>query len=1200
MPNINIPRFEGTLLDESNKFAIMSQIEYAKRLNIPWGISEAAFNMKDLHSNYQYKAFGIPWLGLKRGLADEMVVASYGSILAITDKPISVYKNLRLLEQYGMYGDYGFYESIDFTPQRLKRGENSAVVLTYMAHHQALILLSITNYLKNNILQKLFVKNPEIEAVSILLQERMPETFIITKEEKEEPQRQKYQDYENYAEVVYDKLDENLIRSNVISNENYTVAINQKGVGFSKYKDIYINRFKPTSEENQGIFYYIKNIRNKQIWWNGLDNTISSFAPDQSKFERVDGNIKTKLKITIDGDEPVEIRRLELENIGETEETLEICFAFEPILSRKLQDYAHPSFNNLFLKFEYNYEKNILEIKRRKRAINENDIYLEAKFSTDAEVIVDNEFEISAEKINTRGNYGIPTEIINSSPLTNKAGLATTPYAMLKKTIKIYPKEKISLNFVLSVSEDRDLALVNLEKYLSSENVRRAFEISKAKADAENRYLGIKGKEIVLYQKILGYLIYDNPLRKRQMNGLDSKIYNQSELWKYGISGDLPIILVRVKDVNDTYLVGQVLKMYEFFRTKNIKVDIVFLDEEKYSYENYIRVEIEAKISDKHLDYMKNIKAGIYVLSKSEINQDDVNLLKFVSSLVLDSKKSDLEHFVKDTEEEYLSKTPELEDMTFEEILVTSKEDGTKDEDIFENKDEIKYFNEYGGFSPDGKEYLISQNKNNRLPTVWSNILANEKFGTVVTENMGGYTWYKNSRLNRITAWHNNAYLDTPSEIIYMQDLKNGRTWSLGMNAMPDENSYNVIHGFGYTKYIHLNDDIRQELEVFVPNEDSVKIGILRLNNRSLSRKKLRIFFYAKPVLGEDEIKSNNYIKVHLDTNANVLEAQNLYENEFKSIAYLSSSEKIKSFTGDKNFFFGKGGIANPDGVKKYKLNQDNGIGKKACMAIEIEVEIESLSSKEIILTLGAEENIVDVKNMAYKYSKISNCVAELDLVKKKWKDSLEKVQVYTPQESLNIMLNGWTIYQTISSRLLGRTGYYQSGGAYGFRDQLQDTLALKYIKPSRMKEQILKHSRHQFIEGDVEHWWHEDTGRGIRTKFSDDLVWLVYVVLEYIDVTGDYSILDIEVPYVKGEHLGESEDERYDKYVESEISETIYMHCIRALNKALNFGEHGLPKIGTGDWNDGLNTVGNKGKGESVWLRIFLVFSIKKIYTNY
>ena len=612
MPNINIPRYEGSLLDESCKFAIMSQIEYAKKLNIPWGISEAAFNVKDLHSNYQYKAFGIPWLGLKRGLADEMVIATYGSVLAITDRPQEVYKNLKILEQYGMYDKYGFYESLDLTPSRLKRDQNSAVVMTYMAHHQALLLLSINNLLSDNILQKRFMKNPELCAVSILLQEKMPETFIITKEEKEKPSKLKYQDYENYAEITYENVDDNLIRGNIISNESYSVAVNQKGQGFSKYKDIYINRFKTTDEYNQGIFYYAKNIKTKKIWSNNMKNTIVTFTPDQTKMERIDDNIKTTMKITVDSEEPVEIRRISLENLGEQDETVEISMVFEPILSCKEQDYAHPAFNNLFLKYDYNDDEKILEIKRRKRGKNEKETNMELKFSTDAEVIVDNEFEISKERLDERGNFGIPTAIINSTPFSNKIGLVTDPIVAMKKTVKISPKEIIYLDFVISVNENREVAHKNLKKYSNSESVRRAFEISKAKIDAENRYLDVKGKEILLYQKILSYITFENPLKVNQINKMNSKIYDKKELWKYGISGDIPIILTKVKDINDIYMVTSVLKMYEFFRTKHVKVDIVFLDEENYSYENYVYGEIDAKIADKHLEYMKNIARGYF------------------------------------------------------------------------------------------------------------------------------------------------------------------------------------------------------------------------------------------------------------------------------------------------------------------------------------------------------------------------------------------------------------------------------------------------------------------------------------------------------------------------------------------------------------------------------------------------------------
>ena len=1193
MPNINIPRYEGSLLDESCKFAIMSQMEYSKRLGIPWGISEAAFNVKDLHSNYQYKAFGIPWLGLKRGLADEMVIASYGSVLGITDKPKEVYENLKLLEKYGMYDKYGFYESLDLTPSRVKKGDTASIVKTYMAHHQALLLLSIDNYLKDNIFQKRFVKNPEIEAVLILLQERMPETFIVTKEEKEVPQKLKYQDYENYAELVLKKKDENIVRGNVISNEQYMVAVNQDGQGFSKYNDIYINRFKNTDEYNQGIFCFIKNIKTKRIWRIGKDDVTVVFTPDETKFERIDENIKTKLEITVDGEEPVEIRRIELENLGNQEETLEISNIFELMLSTKEQEYAHPAFNNLFLKFEFNEKEKVLEVSRKKRGNNEKDIYMLVKFSTDCETIVDNEFEISKERINKRGNFNIPTAILNSTPFSNSVGLTTEPVVAMKKTIKIYPKEKIYLDFLISAHESKDTAYLNLNKYNNSESVRRAFEISKARIDAENRYLGVKGKDIIIYQKILSYIIFDNPLKQNQIKRIPLKVYDRKDLWKYGISGDLPIIVVKIKDINDIYMVTDILKMYEFFRSKNIDVDIVFLDEENYSYENYVRFEIEAKIADRHLEYMKNTKGGIFVISRSEIDMQDVNLLKFSACLVVDTRKGDLEHAINDMEEEYLSNLKNIENRVFENT--TNTENEMQYEDFLQDKENLKYFNEYGGFSPDGKEYIISTDKENRLPTVWSHILANENFGTIITENMGGYSWYKNSRLNRVTAWHNNGYQDIPTEIIYLQDIDTGKTWSLGLNPMPDENKYNIVYGFGYAKYIHTSDEIVQELDVFVPNEDNVKVGILKLNNKALNRKNLRLVYYLKPVLGEDEIKSDRYINLEFNKNANLVEIKNLYNNDFKTYMFVSSSEKIQSYTGDKNFFLGEGGISNPDGLKKYRLNNSSGLGNKSCIAIEIEIQIDSMSEKELVLNLGVGDNTIDLKNTAYKYSKIATCKQELENAKRKWKDLLEKLQVYTPVESINIMLNGWTLYQTMSSRLLARSGYYQSGGAFGFRDQLQDSLAFKYIDPNILKRQILKHSRHQFEEGDVEHWWHEETKRGIRTRFSDDLLWLPFAVEQYIEVTGDYDILSLEEPYVTGDILKENEDERYDLYKSGETKETIYNHCIRAIEKGVNLGEHGLPKIGSGDWNDGFNTVGNKGKGESVWLGFFLYLVLTK-----
>ena len=1200
MPNINIPRYKGSLLDESCRFLIINQIKYSQSLGIPWGISEAAFNLKDLHSNYQYKAFGIPWLGLKRGLADEMVVATYGSILAITDIPKEVVDNLRILEKQGMYNKYGFYESIDYTPERLSKGKKSEPVKTYMAHHQALILLSINNFFNNQIFQKRFMQNPEIEAVSILLQERMPETFILTKENKEKPEKIKYQDYENYTVREYNKIDERIIRGNVIGNEKYVIAINQNGNGVSKFEENYINRFKRTDDYNQGIFFYIKDIKTNEIWSAaGEDNcehfTIQ-FMPDKDQFEKVklinndkenDEQIKTKLKVTVDANEPVEIRRLEIQNNTQGEKIFEVTSFFEPVLSRKEQDYAHQSFNNLFLVYGYNEENDYLTVKRKKRENNQKELYLIAKMQTNSEKIGETEYEIDKAKFAGRNNFGIPKTIQNSTPLSKKIGLTTEGIVALKNTIKVQPEQKVYVDLILSVEYEEQLAIQNIEKYKVMENVSREFEIVKAKTEAESRYLEIKGKDIDIYQTILSYILFDNPLKNN--SNLAYKTYEQKDLWKYGISGDLPIITVTIKYINDIYVVKQIIKAYEFFRTKNVQVELVIIDEENYSYENYIKDEIEGAILNSHLAYMKNIYGGIFVLSKSEMDVQDVNLIKFVSSIVLDSHLGNLQNIIKDMEEDILDKYRVVEDT----IEIADEEDTTKDIDVLNNIQEPKYYNEYGAFSEDGKEYIIRVNKENKLPTTWSHIIANEKFGSVVTESGGGYTWYKNSRLNRITSWQNSACGNIPSEIIYLKDEENGKIWTPTAMPMPDDKNYNAIFGFGYAKYIHSSNDIMQELEVFIPQEESCKINILTLKNNAPKKKKMKILYYVKPVIGEDEIKSDSYIKLKYEENSNMIVAKNLYNvDEFNDTIYVSSSEKIKSFTGNKKTF----------GVNKVRLDNDNGIGKKSCIAIELEVEIESFSDKKISIVLGAEENLVSAKDTAYKYSKVQNCNIELGKVKNKWNDLLGKLQVKTPYESLNIMLNGWIMYQTICSRLLAKSGFYQSGGAYGFRDQLQDSYGTKFLDINILYNQIIKHSKHQFIEGDVEHWWHEENNRGIRTKFSDDLLWLPYMVIKYIRHTGNYGILNVVTPYLNGAKLQENEKEKYEQYLPSNIEEDIYEHCKRAINRACgisdqywSFGEHGLPKIGIGDWNDGFSNIGPEGKGESVWLGFFLYEVLKE-----
>lgn len=723
--------------------------------------------------------------GLKRGLEEEQVVSSYGSIMWIADDPKEVINNMRILESEGMYQKYGFYESIDYTPSRLEKGKKSHPVKTYMAHHQGLILLSINNLVKDKIIQKRFMQNPEMQSIAILLEERMPENVIITKEKKEKVEKIKYRNEEVYTERVEQKINEKLPVSNVISNNNYTIVMGDKGNGYSKYKDIIINRYKKTDDMTQGIFFFIKNVKSKRIWTSNYTNYLSKpdkyqikFTQDKDKIIRLDGSIGTVTNVCIAPNEPVELRSIEFENYGNEEELLEISSFLEPVLSSKEQDYAHMAFNNLFLTYEYIQNTGTILVKRTARDNNKKDMFLAVNLYSQDETIGDLEFEIDKEKFNGRGNLGLPLLVKNSSPFTNKIRLTIDPIVALKRTIKIAPNDTKTMHLIISVNEDRQKALEQIEKFRNEENIKRTFELSKAKVEAENRYLGLTGRQIEVYQKMLSYLIFDNPISKLKIETSMDEKYSVYDLWKYGISGDIPILLVKVGNINDVTVIEDVIKAYEYYRIKNIYIDLVIINEEESSYENYVKDEIEKILFNRDIAFLQNQNAGIFILNN--LTKEEIKFLEVRANLVLDSHLGNIKLQLKDLEDEYLESLKTASYESNNKIVINNELAKEKE---FINMQELKYYNEYGGFSPDGKEYLIKVNKENRLPNVWSHVIANPKFGTLVTESMGGYTWSENCKLNRISAWSNNSILDIPSETIFLEDLEDNRKWSLRIKS---------------------------------------------------------------------------------------------------------------------------------------------------------------------------------------------------------------------------------------------------------------------------------------------------------------------------------------------------------------------------------------------------------------------------------
>ena len=1038
------------------------------------------------------------------------------------------------------------------------------------------------------------MENAEIKAIDILLQERMPRDMLITKEKKEKTKKIKYTGYDNYVETTITKIDETLRKCNVISNEKYMICINDKGEGFSKYKDILVNKYKETKDIQQGIFFYIKNVRTNKMWKSNFDYKDAKtskyevlFAEDKAKFIKTVDDIETENTIITAENLGVEIRSIKIKNNSDREEELEVTSIFEPVLSKKEDDIAHPAFNNLFLKYSLTENGDIL-IKRNKRG-NTKEIYLGCNLFIENNEIQELEYEIDLSKV-----YKMLEE---GKPFSKQIGLVTDPVVALKRKIKLKSNEEITLNLIISVSEEKEEVLENLNYYRLQENVKREFNISKAKAEEEARYLSLSRNDLITFNSILPYIMYQNPMKAMYLQDLPKKEYKQSDFWKYGISGDIPIILVKIKAVNDIYVIKEILKAHEYLRAKGIKTDLVILDYEKDIYEQYVKDQIIQEILNMQIGYLQNISGGIFLLNANEIEDEDLFTLR--ANLILQANKGSVYDAVKEMEEDYKKqiknigneKSSKINSQELEKTISKEKQElqCSKFETIKPNIDfsKLKYYNEYGGFSEDGREYIIKLNKKDNIPAPWSNVLANENFGTIVTSNMGGYTWKKNSRLNRITSWANTPTNDIPSEIIYLKDIDYAKTWSLNLSPMPDEEDYYVYYGFGYAKYYHASLGIIQETEIFVPNKDSIKINIVRLKNTTSEKRKLKLVYYIKPVLGEDETKTDGYIDLKFEEN--ILYAKNIYGEGLSKLVYVSSSEKIISYTGNNLSFVGNGDLSNPEELEKVELSKENSLGTKSCIALELEIELEAYEDKKLILMLGEEDEKEIIKEQVEKYKDIEKAEEELKLEKEYWNKTLRRLQIKTEEEAMDIILNGWAMYQTMVCRLFARTGYYQSGGAFGFRDQLQDALSTKFISRDILKNQILKHARHQFEEGDVEHWWHDDTKRGIRTRFSDDFLWLVYAVCEYIEFTGDFGILDEKVPYIKGNLLEASEDEKYDIYEESEKVESIYDHCIKAIEKSLNFGENLLPKIGSGDWNDGFSTVGNKGIGESVWLGFFL-----------
>ncbi|MBB6217860.1 cellobiose phosphorylase [Anaerosolibacter carboniphilus] len=1194
MPNIIMKNFENTLMDESYATVVKAQKRYGDKRNVPWGVSESGYYAFDMVLNYQYKAFGVPDLGLKRGLIDDMVVSPYSTILALPFDAKGVIENLKKLLADGLEGDYGLYEAVDYTLKRLSPGRKKEIIQSFMAHHQGMIFTALNNYLHGNVMQNRFHADPRIKVGEILLQEKVPLRVIITKEYKE--QIEPLKDVDTRVEKVvrnYGIPDEIVPKCHLLSNGRYAVMVTNGGNGYSKMEDIQVTRWREDRITGKyGTYVFVHNLSTDEVWSATYepinkepDGYKAIFSQDKIEFLRTDENITTHTEIVVSTEDNVEIRRITLTNHGNEPVYLEITSYFETVIGSQSGDIAHPAFSNLFVRTELVPEYACLIASRRPREEHQVTKWAFHSVNVEGETVGGLQYETNRGNFIGRGRT-ISNPIASTQPLTNTVGIVLDPIMSLRRKIRIESGKNAVVSYIIGVANHRDEAIELAQKYRDYAAVLRTFQLAITRSEVEASYLNLKAEEIMTYQDMLSQIIYLSPLRRKNEKILMKNWKGQSGLWAYGISGDLPIVLVSIKRTEDIDIVRKLLKAHEYWRTKGLNVDLIILNEDESNYLQPLQQLIHDVVLGSNGNHMLDKPGGIFIHNANIMPEEDWILLYTAARIVLKG------------EGESIHKQIQLDN--YQAMPLEQKEFGEKRITYISNDEPLdtKYFNGYGGFGKAGKEYIIRLKENIQTPAPWINVIGNNKFGFQVSENGSGYTWSENSRENKLTPWSNDPISDTPGEIIYITDDETGESWSVTPLPIREEGSYTIRHGLGYSVFEHNSHGIRQELTMFVPVEASVKINFIKLKNISNARRKFTITYYLRPVLGVNEQFTQQFITTEMDTSKEVILVKNSYNSDFPGrIAFVGSSEKIVSYTCDRAEFVGvNSDLTNPMALKGTCLSNTAGAGYDPCVCIQAEIEMSENEEKELLFLFGQAKEVKTVYEVVDQYKSILNCKEALESVKNYWMELLEIIQVKTPDLSMDFMLNYWLMYQTIACRVWARSAFYQSGGAYGFRDQLQDTMNAVLVFPEATKEQILRHCAHQFVEGDVQHWWHPGAGdKGIRTRFSDDLVWLPFVTAEYIYITEDYEILKEEIHFLEEEPLREHEDERYGIPRISEEKASVYDHCIRAIEKSLKFGEHRIPLMGSGDWNDGMNTVGNKGKGESVWLGWFIYSTLMK-----
>ena len=1190
MPLLVMPDYEQTLLDRTCNAAVRQQIEYGRLRGVPWGISESGYNRTDVQLNYQYRAFGVPGLGLKRGLAMDLVVAPYATAMALMVSPVAACRNLQRLAIEGRSGTYGFYEAVDYTPSRLPPGGSSVTIRSFMAHHQGMSLLALVNRLRDFPMQRRFMACPALRAADLLLQERVPQTAasVLAEDLELETSRALSGDASGMMRVFTNPTPISP-EVHLLSNGRYHVLITSAGGGCSRWRNLAVTRWREDATlDCWGMFVYLRDVATGDFWSAAYQPTLRTakgdeaiFTQARAEFRQSRSGLEIHTEISVSPEDDVELRRITITNRSPDSRVIEFTSYAEVVLATQGADIAHPAFSNLFVQTEFARESSAILCTRRARSQEEKPPWLLHLMVGEG----GGQGEISCETDRMRfvgrgGTLASPAAMQHVSPLSNTAGSVLDPVVSLRRAVSLAPHATAVVNLVIGVAESRDSALALVLKYQGPRMADRTFDLAWTHSQVTLRQLNATEGEALLYGRLAGALVFADPARRAGPGVLRTNRRGQSGLWSYGISGDAPLVLLRIGDPDNIEIVRQLILAHAYWRIKGLTVELLILAEDISGYRQTLYEQITTLIASGIEAQTVNKPGGIFVRRLEQIPNDERALLQAAARIVMDDEDGTLEEQL----ERRSVPPPPVP-------ALTPTHFAAPDSPRPVPARELLFANGLGGFTPDGREYVITLTDGQMTPAPWVNVLASPTFGTVVSESGGAYTWSENAHEFRLTPWSDDPVRDTTGEALFIRDEQSGQFWSPTPLPARGATPYVVRHGFGYTVFEHTEHGIASELWIYVAMDAPVKFSVLKLRNVSGRPRRLSATGYYEWVLGDLREKSLLHVQTEVDLRTGALLARNYYNTAFPDrIAFIDVGDGAHTVTGDRKEFLGRNGsLSQPAALRRARLSGNVGAGLDPCGAVQVAFNLPDGQEREAVFRLGLGRNAGEVQHLVQRFRKADAARIALEGVWSYWNRTLGAVTVETPDPAVNVMANGWLLYQTLGCRVWGRTGFYQSGGAYGFRDQLQDVMALVHAEPALTREHLLRAAARQFREGDVQHWWHPPSGRGVRTHFSDDYLWLPYATCRYVACVADSGVLDEKIPFLDGRPVKPEEEAYYDLPRQADEPATLYEHGVRAIERALKFGEHGLPLIGCGDWNDGMNRVGNLGRGESVWLAFFL-----------